>query len=269
MLILSIYETILLYNILSILVDIMAELYKNLATSAGLTDKEAQIYLALLNLGEASVIDVAKFAGLKRTTVYNILPDLMMRGLISAAGRAHKRKFFVEDVRHLKMQAEDREKKINRLLPELQAMHNILPSKARITYYEGEGGMRALYRDTLDSQKPGDTMYAFTGMINMWSVMPKDFVDDYIKERVNKKIRIKVIAPKSLEADEWVKTAAATLREIKLINNSTQVFSSDMEIYDNKVALISYKENFVGVIIESKEICQMMRAAFQVMWEGL
>ena len=42
-----------------------------------------------------------------------------------------------------------------------------------------------------------------------------------------------------------------------------------MEIYANKVALISYRENFLGVIVESKEINQMQRAAFELMWDSL
>ena len=42
-----------------------------------------------------------------------------------------------------------------------------------------------------------------------------------------------------------------------------------MEIYANKVALISYKEDFLGIIIESQEINQMMKAAFGIMWDAL
>lgn len=247
----------------------MPNLSQNLARIAGLTDKEANIYIALLELGEGSVIDIAKAAGIKRTTVYNLLPDLQARGLVSATGRKHKRIFFVEDVRNLKNNVEERERQITSLIPELAALHNIFPSKPRITYYEGDGGMRAFYRDTLESQKPGDTMFAYTGMINMWSVMPKDFVDEYIQERMRRKIRIRVIAPQSLEADEWVKTAPKSLREIKIIKNPAHTFSADMEIYANKVAIISYKENFLGVIIESKEINHMLKTAFQMMWEGL
>jgi len=46
-------------------------------------------------------------------------------------------------------------------------------------------------------------------------------------------------------------------------------FDADTEIYANKVALISYRENFLGVIIESKEISQMQRSAFELMWSLL
>ena len=50
---------------------------------AGMKPKEAKIYLALLELGEASVVQIAKSAGIKRTTVYNILPDFINRGIVS------------------------------------------------------------------------------------------------------------------------------------------------------------------------------------------
>ena len=44
---------------------------------------------------------------------------------------------------------------------------------------------------------------------------------------------------------------------------------SEVVTYEDKVALISYRENFLGVIIESKEINQMQRAAFELMWSAL
>ena len=53
------------------------------------------------------------------------------------------------------------------------------------------------------------------------------------------------------------------------MDKSVYRFNADMEIYANKVALISYRENFLGVIVESKEINQMQRAAFELMWNSL
>lgn len=112
-------------------------------------------------------------------------------------------------------------------------------------------------------------MYAYTGMQEFYSVFPKDFSEYYISERVRRKIRVQVIAPKTPEAIEWLNTAPQTLREIKLVDRSDFTFKADTEIYGNKIALISYKENFMGVIIESKEISDMQKFAFRLMWESI
>lgn len=194
---------------------------------------------------------------------------MIQSGLIKTTVNKKHRIFFVEDVRNLRYKLDEKERRIENLLPELQALHNIFPIKPKITYYEGEGGMRDLYMDTLNSTKPGEIICAYTGMNDFYNVFPKDFADYYIDERVKRKIRVQVIAPKTPAAIDWVKTASQTLREIKLIDNADFTFKADTEIYGNKVALISYKENFMGVIIESKEIADMQKSAFRLMWASL
>jgi len=245
----------------------MRTLNQNLTKATGLSERAGKVYLALLQLGAGTVLDISKKADLKRTTVYNLIPELLSAGLISTEIVKRKKRYLVEDVRSLKNNILEQEHKIDLLIPELQAIHNILPTKPRISYYEGVGGMKELYFDTLKSCEPGDCIYAYTGMSKFYDVFPKDFADYYIKERSKKKIRIQVIAPKTQEAEGWVKTANQTLREIKLIANKDLTFQADMELYANKVALISYSENFMGVIIESKEIYQMMKSMFVIAWE--
>lgn len=234
----------------------------------GFTAKKAGIYLALLELGDATVIEIAKKAGLKRTTVYNILPELVRDGLVTSGSHQKKTVFFVEDVRNIKRELEEHGRAVTQLLPELRAIHNIIPYKPRITYYEGTGGMKELYQDTLDSLKSGDTILSYTGLSNFYQLMPQEYARWYIGERVRRKIIIRVIAPESDTSREWMQKAREELREIKMIKSAFR-FNADTEIYAHKVALISYRENFLGVIIESKEIAEMQRSAFEVMWNSL
>ena len=48
----------------------------------GLTDKEAAVYLALLELGVASVLRIASKAGVKRPTAYITLAALREKGFV-------------------------------------------------------------------------------------------------------------------------------------------------------------------------------------------
>ena len=56
----------------------------------GLKGKEASVYLALLELGTASVESIAKKAGTKRPTTYLVLDDLQNRGLVSIVPQQKK-----------------------------------------------------------------------------------------------------------------------------------------------------------------------------------
>ena len=63
------------------------ELIKSLK-NLGLNEKEARVYVALLQLGKATAYSVAKHSGLKKPTTYVILDDLIDKGIVSKVPRA-------------------------------------------------------------------------------------------------------------------------------------------------------------------------------------
>ncbi len=61
---------------------------------------------------------------------------------------------------------------------------------------------------------------------------------------------------------------AEELREIRITRSETP-FHAALLIYGDKVGFISFRENFLGVTIESIEISAMMRIGFEMMLESL
>jgi len=51
----------------------------------GLSKKEAKVYLACLELSEATIGQISKKSGVKRTTVYDIVESLKEKSLISSS----------------------------------------------------------------------------------------------------------------------------------------------------------------------------------------
>lgn len=247
----------------------MADINFHLSEVSGLGEKEAKIYLALLSLGYATVIEIAKKTGIKRSTVYNLLPTMIDNGLISIAKKKKRKLFFIEDVKNLRRQLAEREERMNLLLPELESLHNLSPLKPKINYYEGTGGLREILNDTLESCRPGDFTLSFIGVNYFDTALPRGVAKNYIAKRVKMKIRTRVISAASSAMLELQKTAREELREIKIVKDLPFNFTATMEIYANKVALISFKEGFIGVIIESKEIHAMLKTAFELMWQLL
>ncbi len=242
-------------------------LEKSIQSLTGFSDKKTKVYLTLLELGEASVASIAAMAQLKRTTVYSILPELQSEGHVSLVKRSGKKTYFIEDPRNLKVSLEERAKMIDSVIPHLQSLHNVFPYKTKITLYEGVGGIKDIYREVVNSVAPGDTILSYTGMTDFQRVFPEEIGDYYVKERVKKKIINRTITTDSIEAKKWKARAKEELREVKIIKDSAHAFSGDMKIFANKVAFLSYKENFMGVIIESKEISAMHRSWYDKFWE--
>ncbi|OGI17915.1 MAG: hypothetical protein A3J63_00365 [Candidatus Moranbacteria bacterium RIFCSPHIGHO2_02_FULL_40_12b] len=242
---------------------------KKVLQDIGLAKEELEIYLAGLELGESSVQNLAKKACVKRPTAYNILTELVNKGLFYQTFKGKKRFFNAEDPDKLKISIKQKEAELVKILPELKSIYNSPVAKPRIKFYEGVAGAIAVYEDTLSSIKEGDEILTYTSIKKLFDIFPKGYAEEYFKKRVVKNITAKVIAIDSEESREWQRNAEREMRKIILVPENQQLFSGDTEIYGDKVALISYKENFMAVVIESKEIANMQRFIFNLAWQGL
>ena len=99
----------------------------NILKQLGLSEKKARIYLALLELGGGSVIDIAKKTKIKRTTVYNILPELMDEGLIIKTKRHSQTFYLAEDPENLKDSLQSKLELVDQAIPQLTNIYNVFP----------------------------------------------------------------------------------------------------------------------------------------------
>ena len=234
----------------------------------GLTEKQAKVYLACLELGGARISDIAKKSKIKRTTCYHLIKELMEMGVVSLAKQKKAGFFLAEDPKVLEQNTKLKLQTIQEILPQLDAVYNVLPQKPKILFYEGIEGIQVIYEDILKVVKPGEIILGYTGFKNVLYYLPQSFKKEYIKRRVDKKVRIKFITPSSDFKEEYEKSSTQELREIRSVQKENWDFTADVQIYGNKVAIISPKENFISIVIDSKEISQMMKMAFELMWKG-
>jgi sugar-specific transcriptional regulator TrmB len=245
------------------------KLIAQIESNLGFSEKKAQIFLALLQLGETNVVEIAQKAKLKRTTVYNILPELVDEGLVAVTSTDGHKRYFVTDPRIILKILESKIENTKSFLPLLTALHSVSIHQPKISLYEGESGARQIYEDTL-SIDAGDTIYGFIGDLEA-NPVPKKDLEIYIKVRIGKKIRNQVIMTPSPYADFLKKDAERELREVKVLTDieNFKAPSVDIKIYGNKVAIISYRENFLGVMIESRDVSQMCKIVFKSLWGKL
>lgn len=243
--------------------DLINELEK-----IGLTPKQAKVYVTCLELGGGRVSDIARKASTKRTSCYHILAELMKYGLVTKT-QNKKVEFFISENPHtLERRQKEKLQTISSILPQLDAIHNRVFYKPKICYYEGWEGAKIIYEDELSLLNKDEVLFNYTGFTDYFNFMPREFAESYIKRRVKKGIKIRIIAPYSDAASEFKSRAQQELREIKLIPSEQCIFSGDLHIYKNKVGIISFKDNFMSILIESKEIADMQRTAFELMWKG-
>lgn len=239
---------------------------KQVLEQFGLTGKKADVYLASLELGSATVIEIAKKSGVKRTTCYDVLMELEKDGFISETAKGKKRLFSGEDPEKIRKKLHDRESLFSEILPQLKSIYNIKGVKPKIQFYEGKEGLRKVYADTLGYSSE---ILAFATE-DIVKVLGMDWANHYIENRIKKGIRQRAIIPKTeLIIDDFSSKDQKQNRMSKLIDPKKYPFSVEINIYGfQKVALMSAREE-TGVIIEGVEIYKTMKLIFELLWDTL
>ncbi len=234
----------------------------------GFSSKEACVYLALLKLGRGTVTKIAREARILRTTTYDVLNSLFNKGLVTLSGKEPKHEYVAESPSKIKSFLEDileakkgeLEEAESNLIPQLKSVYNF-SARPKVMFYEGTAGMEQVYEDTLTSH---ETIRAYANVNEMHAALPKYF-PQYYKRRSAKGISIKAILPSNEAGINRAKKDKEEFRESALVPADKYYFSPEINIYDNKVMIASWKEK-LGIIIESQEIADAMKTIFELAW---
>ncbi len=233
----------------------------------GLSSNEVSVYIALLQLGKGTVSEISRKSSLNRTTGYDVLNRLVVKKLASLSGKEPKQEYVAESPDQIenlisaelnkRQQELDSAKKI---IPELKSMHNVT-GRPQIMFYEGVDGLRQVYEDTLSSSEP---IRAYASVDDVHKALPGYF-PLYYKRRAEKKITIRGIFTESPEARELATHDKEELRESVFVPAEKYGFHPEINIYDNKIMIASWREK-LGIIIESGEIAEAMKKIYELAW---
>lgn len=230
----------------------------------GLNQKEASIYLASLELGDATAGQITKKTGLHRTYFYDIVKGLIQKGFIKQTKKGKKTHYSAEAPDNILKIEERKIADLKKIMPELTAINNSMAEKPKVYYYEGQEGMAEINSDTL--RTPGSELVGFTTP-RFISFDEKKLSDDYIKRRKEAGIKVRIIGEMSNEVMEIKRKDGDELRTTRILPKD--IFHSEIEIIisDSKVYIVNYKDQF-GMIIEDKEIAKVQKQIFEIVWNS-
>ena len=231
----------------------------------GLKEREIKVYLACLELGSTTVLQIAKKTGLKRPTVYDILEVLKNKGLVGQSIKGKKRLIYAEEPEKLSKLLEEKEQQLQGIMPMLRSLYNVSGDKPKIRYFEGKEDLKNIYRDTI--KYPDSELLAFVTE-HAIEKLGLDFLRAYVKDRKKHNIKVRSLAADTKHMRQvYKKTARDMMRTVRLVDAKEFPFSIEMNIYGNKVAFFSFVEE-MGVIVESNDIAKNMRFLFELAWKG-
>lgn len=237
----------------------------------GLSDKEAKVYLAALELGQASVQNIARKAEVNRATTYSILESLIKKGLCSITEKDKKVFYFASapesllsifDIKRKHLETE--EEVFKRLLPELNSVFNKQADKPTVRFFDGRQGLinslGEFYREKTDGNEPARMVYN------------KDLIEKTIDERERQKLR-KIRLTREIKSKVIYSYEGGVLKtnvdgQRRKISGDEYPISCDIEILGDAVMFVPLTEKLHAVLIKDRQIAETLKSFFDLAWIG-
>jgi len=155
---------------------------------------------------------------------------------------------------------------IAQIIPLLQSLKNPAVQPARVRFFEGSQGIKEIYEDTI--QNSNETIYAI-GDFACFFPQEKDpvlngWIWKYSQRRAAKGIWYYGIANKSKYSDMAFRKRLKQKRKLKMLKDVE--LPVEINIYGNKVAVMSTSKEMIGFIIEDAPTAETLRNLHKAIW---
>lgn len=239
----------------------------------GLTEKQAVVYAALLELGEAKMTDIARHAKLKRPTVYLVIEELLQLSLVSLIEKGKKKIYSAVHPNRIAELLESRKQQYQELLPDLLARYGSVSGKPKVQMLEGMDGIKQAYQEAYALLMEGTNEGLWFGnisfLIENFPLVLKEY--DKVLNSL-RKYRIRELIVGGQQSREWVEKMQKNPKpyhQIKYLDDKGQCGLTDQLIVGNKIMLFSMNKELFTLIIDSEELVKAQKFVFEQMWNSV
>lgn len=235
--------------------------------SLGLEVNESKVYLTILEIGEGFVSNIAKRSGVNRINCYNILDNLVKKGLILSSSKQGYQSFSALPPRVLLNSIEEKFLEAKQILPQLETLYKSKEFRPTVNYYDQPEQIDKVIKNMLESD---DELMGYTSLKNL----VENFKETVTKGISTRKKRAKILVPNNDEEKNTIeelksKKLLPPYFEILAINPKEFNFESGVFIYGKKIISISYaKEELLCVETVSNVQAKTQQAIFHLAWLG-
>jgi sugar-specific transcriptional regulator TrmB len=239
----------------------------------GLNEKEITMYLYGITVAPQHVSVLAKACNLSRSNAYDVVRKLEEKGLCSNLGSLYGRRIKMASPQEISRLIDRKRSELTELHDSFDAISSSLNDitkqspfiHPRVTYYQGQEGVRQLFDDSLQSK--GKEILTAISEKDLISVLGKEFILDYVHRRVAKGLISKSIrSSKKHDDHEVLRDHEKNLRIVRYKPKDI-VIKAVILMYDNTVAFITTDEETFGTKIESADYAATMKSWFEVLWD--
>lgn len=236
----------------------------------GLTEKEAKVYLALLQLGAATPYKIAKKSRLKRPTAYVIAEELVEKGLIVHVPGEEPRRYIARSPETFFEDMEGKLDNARRILPELKSLQKGTSEKPSVLYFEGVEGLRQAM-EYKEKELHGKNIVGFFASAEDISGEVNQVFFEWNEYKERHKIHIKGLTVDSATLAPYAKWLVPkdTQMTAKFLPPEMYSAKTSIESCDDQFVRIVLMESVQTLVIESPKLAKALREVFEITWKGL
>jgi sugar-specific transcriptional regulator TrmB len=231
-------------------------------TQLNLNDREAKIYTALLELGQATPLQLAKKTGLKRPTVYLDLESLRRKRLAGLAPSGKRLAYAAEPPERLVRGAHEMQKVAQDVLPLLKAIENRAGTKPLVRLYTDPDDIIHVWLNETYNSAESAYMSNFSRTMKLYPDLGREFVVR-IKRGIIKNTR--AIVTDSVEDIAYARAASNSTHPVRIMPKGLGS-PTDIQLWGNHVGLFSIEQKYL-LVISDPAISQAFRSNFELAWK--
>jgi sugar-specific transcriptional regulator TrmB len=227
----------------------------------GLSEKEAEVYLYLLQGDSFSILDISKKTKINRTTIYPVIKSLAEKGLVSETTTNAKTHYQAESpdrletyIERQKILLDENSKKIKDIIPQLKSTQREMGERPVVKYFEGKEGIISVNEDLFSNPVEGEKAYF---------IYPKDLILESFKDGETKNFkqaRIKnKIHGQAIYTYEKGEIPSDETSDRVRIDGSKYPIKSDITIYKDKVRIATLGKKLGGIYIQSTDLAETLK----------
>ncbi len=241
-------------------------MHKKYLEYAGLSEKEADVYLTLLTSDTSSAIDISRKTTLKKSIVYIILESLVKKGLVREVTVGKRINYeaespdilrvFVQDKRN---RFEEEAKRIEVIVGELKSLEKNLGDRPEVRFYEGREAIKQAIDEyvSLEGFSNGRDygIYSYDLMKQIFSANDIASID---KKRIESNVVFKAV----YTGTERVIEGGKNQDSIKIDQERFPILS-DISIFNDEVRMHTLGKKPYGILIKNKEIATTLKSIIE------
>ncbi|MDF0682400.1 MAG: helix-turn-helix domain-containing protein [Candidatus Nitrosocosmicus sp.] len=236
-------------------------------TDLGLTQGEAKVYLAMIQLGPSRIGKIVEISGVSQSKVYNVLDRLILKGLASYNIQDNIKQFQSLEPSRLHEYIQKKENEVRR---QKESINQIIYDLSKNVYatkrstseiFVGERSLRSAYTTLLSETKKGDILRYFYPYPDAHE-NASPFYSRFYKYQKSKGLIERGIVNSDFINSQHFKEIP---KDVKL-RHVNYPLPGTIDIFTDKLLIIDWK-TITGILITSSEIVSIFVDYFDSIWK--